>query len=89
MLLFRQWVTVGGIRSTGVTSGLAIAELVRKGVQDDIGVAPSGVKPPPVVWDVAVPYWHTQHGTVVMDGAQYKVTHPLMQFGIWDKKAKL
>ncbi len=79
--------TVGGIRSTGVSACLAIAELVQEKLYKELGLQPSSNRALPK--DEGVSYWPTTYGTVVMDGAEYTATHPISIVGIWGTKAKL
>ena len=80
-LCFRRWVTVAGIRSTGLTNCLPIAEYVFREISNTIKVAPSGSKITP---SGKVTWWKTQNGAIVMDGVEYTVTHPITKFGLWN-----
>ncbi len=74
--------TVGGIRSTGLSNCLAIAKYVRSSLADNLKVKPSGhprQSPGRAVW------WKTDRGTIALDGAEYTVTHPISKFGLFDK----
>ncbi|CAH1797085.1 unnamed protein product, partial [Owenia fusiformis] len=73
----RKWVTVGGIRSTGFSACLAIAEYVA-GLLPQIPVAPSRSPPPENTHPV--PWW-PDGNTLVLDGVKYNVTHPLTSHG--------
>jgi len=97
-----NFITVGGIRSTGLTASLGIGRHV---VQC---LLPSIVPPPPVeegddeeelrqsilrrptplpdVKELVKQYHQRGDGTIVIDGHVYKVTHPLTKLG-WDARS--
>ena len=77
---FRRWVTVAGIRSTGVSSCLAIAQRVRHLVQSDCRLSPSL---PPSTGSGVATWWTREDGSsVVLDGVAYQLTHPLSRLGL-------
>ncbi|KAL4220018.1 hypothetical protein ACF0H5_020430 [Mactra antiquata] len=82
----KNWVTVGGIRSTGLSGCLGIAEMVRDFVQEDIRIEPSRgsclVLDKPDVKS-------TTHGTVVIDTTEFTITHPLSMVGHAGQHSKL
>lgn len=86
MIFFRNWVTVGGIRSTGLSGCLGIAEKVRDLVKDDIRIEPSRGK----CLSITVPeVCLTNHGTCVIDKTEYVVTHPLTITGKINSASKM
>ena len=84
---FRNWITVGGIRSTGVTACLGIAKHVQDLVRNTLSpqTSVSGQSSAEHI----VPFWVTTVGSVVMDGAEYNITHPIAKYGLTDAKSKL
>lgn len=74
----RKWVSVGGIRSTGLSGCLGIADDVHHLIKDDlklettIGIS-SNVARPEVQF--------TNFGTAVIDGHEYTITHPITVHG--------
>lgn len=83
---FRNWVTVGGIRSTGLSGCLGIAEIVHDFTENTVGVEPSHgscftVSSPCVTF--------TQTGSALIDGQEYVVKHPLTCFGKMQSLTKL
>ena len=55
-------------------------------IANSIGVVPSrsSLKSPgKATW------WKTNKGTIVMDGVEYTVTHPITKFGLWDSAEPL
>ena len=84
---FRNWLTVGGIRSSGQSACLGIAKYVRNLLNRELKAIPSRpavTKPAPVT----VP-WTTDKPSYVFDGAEYNVCHPLMKYGLMKTQAKL
>ncbi|RHY15691.1 hypothetical protein DYB32_010732, partial [Aphanomyces invadans] len=82
----RQWVTVGGIRSTGVTASLGIADYVASlidashlgHVHRDTARCPTAFSLPPDLVCQGTP----DTMTVALDGVVHKVTHPLSRWGL-------
>ncbi|XP_070542794.1 glycerol 3-phosphate dehydrogenase-like isoform X1 [Ptychodera flava] len=84
----RSWITVGGIRSTGVSASLAIAQHVREELLNKFHLKPSNqeersfdasrqrVKPS---------FRVLPSGHVEMNGYKYKITHPLSRLGLLAK----
>jgi len=78
----RRWVTVAGIRSTGVSACFGIARQVWRALAGELAAVPRSLSsrprsPGPVAW------WLTPDGSaVVLDGAAYRVTHPLSRLGL-------
>ncbi|ELT87509.1 hypothetical protein CAPTEDRAFT_208298 [Capitella teleta] len=75
----RSWVTVAGIRSTGVSACLGIASHVKSLVSGDIGLKPSG--PTRELPKLRVADGLDSEGNVLVDDTPYHVTHPLSKFG--------
>ncbi|XP_013407595.1 uncharacterized protein LOC106171696 [Lingula anatina] len=77
----RQWITVGGIRSTGLSASQAIARHVGSILSTDLKLSPSHC---PLDRDIggATKTWSTDCTELALDGAGYKVTHPLTAFGL-------
>lgn len=70
---------MGGIRSTGVSASLGIAELVVDMVQGDLKLDPSRG----MTSELHSPTWSLQpDGTLCADGHSYTVTHPITKFGL-------
>ena len=67
---------------------MSIAEYVSHEIINTIGVSPSRNKP---ASPGRATWWKTNKGTIVMDGIEYTVTHPITKFGLWDtaKSAQL
>ena len=71
---YRNWITVGGIRSTGLSGSLGIAEKVHSLlktsliIERDRGQSLFIYKP-----DVSF----TRHGSAIVDGVEHFITHPL------------
>ncbi|XP_019620013.1 PREDICTED: uncharacterized protein LOC109466700 [Branchiostoma belcheri] len=77
----RGWVTVGGIRSTGLSACLAIARRVANSLP---------TSQPSITYPEHRPTMRkTAQDTVEMDGVSYRITHPLIRLGFADKVAKL
>lgn len=82
----RNWITVGGIRSTGLSGSLGIANMVQQLIQDRLKMEPSlgschSLTSPEVTF--------TKHGTAIIDGREHKITHPLTFVGKHGSLAKL
>jgi len=97
-----NFITVGGIRSTGLTASLGIGRHVVQCLLSSI-VPPPPVEdgdeeeevrqsmlnrptPLPDVKELVKQYHQRGDGTVVLGGHVYKVTHPLTKLG-WDKRS--
>ena len=86
VLLFRSWITVGGIRSTGVSSCLGIAKEVHHLIADKLFIVPKGGGNN---WSAGkINYWVTDKSSVIMDGNEYPVTHLLSKFGLVEHSQK-
>ncbi|XP_045215472.2 glycerol 3-phosphate dehydrogenase-like [Mercenaria mercenaria] len=82
----RNWITVGGIRSTGLSACLGISEIVRELVETRIGLEPSRgacltVSTPSVTF--------TKYGSAFIDGQEYCVKHPLTFVGKTNSFSKM
>ena len=74
----RKWITVGGIRSTGVSGSLGLSNRVLNMVVEDLQLEPSSG----VNCSVSTPNWHfTDRGTAVINGKEVVVTHPIAFYG--------
>ena len=78
--------TVGGIRSTGLSGSLGISEMVRELIETKIGLEPSqghySVVPTPNMT-------FTKYGTALIDGQEYRVKHPLTFVGKTQNLSKI
>lgn len=94
-----NFITVGGIRSTGLTASLGIGRHVVQCLLStilppkDILETPSSeevqrIAKLPDVKDLVKQYHERGDGTIVVDGYVYKVTHPLTKLG-WDARTGL
>ncbi|XP_077988708.1 glycerol 3-phosphate dehydrogenase-like isoform X2 [Glandiceps talaboti] len=91
----RSWITVGGIRSTGVSTSLAIAKHVADEMINTFQISPekkhtqdsesqkSEVKGQ--VRSTAVSFRVLPNGYIDMGGHLYKITHPLSRLGLMAK----
>ncbi|XP_035671264.1 uncharacterized protein MG039 homolog [Branchiostoma floridae] len=77
----RGWVTVGGIRSTGLSNCLAIARRVVKSISTSQSHITYPEQSPKII--------RIADDTVEMDGMSYRITHPLARLGFANKRAKL
>lgn len=91
-----KFVTVGGIRSTGLTASLGIGRHVVQCILPQLNLptptchlqkqlAPT---PLPDVADLVEQYHSRHDGTIEIDGNSYKVTHPLTKLG-WEARSGL
>eukprot|EP00804_Cyclotella_cryptica_P002179 CCRYP_006575-RA/>CCRYP_006575-RA protein AED:0.40 eAED:0.40 QI:0/-1/0/1/-1/1/1/0/434 len=87
-----RFITVGGIRSTGLTASLGIGRHVAQCLLSAIVPPPqlpfdsskqTCPTPLPEVKQLVEQYHLRRDGTIVVGGYSYKVTHPLTKFG-WD-----
>ncbi|KAL7464577.1 hypothetical protein ACHAXS_004915 [Conticribra weissflogii] len=92
-----KFITVGGIRSTGLTASLGIgrhvvqtllASLVPKPEHVTTAAHPVNPTPLPNVVELVKDYHARADGTIAIHGHTYKVTHPLTKMG-WDAKTGL
>lgn len=76
----RKWITVGGIRSTGLSSCLSIAGKVLDFLNE---LDSSPTKVPPKQHDHRRPTWTASGNSgIIMDGVHYSITHPLTRLGL-------
>ncbi|KAK3583512.1 hypothetical protein CHS0354_026098 [Potamilus streckersoni] len=80
----KSWITIGGIRSTGVSGCLGIAEKVYDLLTENIGLDPSRS----LTAINSLNYRRIADDYVVIDGAAYKITHPITLSGM-EYSAKL
>ncbi|KAL7533939.1 hypothetical protein ACHAXR_005538 [Thalassiosira sp. AJA248-18] len=89
-----NFITVGGIRSTGLTANLGISRHVVQCLLPTIipppleSFSPSIYLPPtplPDVKELVQQYHKRGDGKIVVDGHEYKVSHPLTRMG-WDAR---
>jgi glycerol-3-phosphate dehydrogenase len=83
-----SWITVAGIRSTGLTASLGIGRHVLHLLRSILPPPPQRTTtirttPLPPVVDLVQNYRERQDGKVTIHGYDYKVTHPITRFG-WD-----
>ena len=78
---FRNWITVAGIRSTGLSACLGIAKHVGQLLKNEIGHKRDNDSALLRCSPGRGLAWHTGGATVVMDGEQYMMTHPITRFG--------
>eukprot|EP00956_Cyclotella_meneghiniana_P023777 scaffold46878_cov72-Cyclotella_meneghiniana.AAC.8 len=92
-----RFITVGGIRSTGLTASLGIARHVVQCLLPTLIPPPNFshnmikqtcATPLPDVVQMVEQYHERNDGTIHLDGHSYKVTHPLTKFG-WDARTGL
>ena len=75
----RNWITVGGIRSTGVSASLGIAQHVAALMQDDLQAEPTRGSTHTVE---SLDWKLLPSGTLVADGQQYGISHPITLYGM-------
>ncbi|XP_076104866.1 glycerol 3-phosphate dehydrogenase-like [Mytilus galloprovincialis] len=76
----RNWLTVGGIRSTGLSGCIGIADHILSQVKDKFGIEPSKSS-----WETIqkVNFKFTKNGTVMFPyGIEHLITHPLTFTGV-------
>ena len=80
---FSNWLTVGGIRSTGVSGCLALARYVHHLLLMLDGQSNRPTHTPAVgaTRGQAIPFI-TDKVSAILDGSEYTVTHPLMKLGM-------
>lgn len=83
-LIDRNWITVGGIRSTGVSGSLGIAEYVAALVRDQLKFQPC--RPPCPIqgsdWKLLT------SGQLSVDKELYNVHHPIALFGLKERQGR-
>lgn len=77
----RSWITVAGIRSTGVSSSVGMANLIKDLVRKQL--LPSQKQPGVKLYCD----YEVNGDTIIMNGEQYKITHGIPMSGL--VKAKL
>ena len=85
----RSWVTIAGIRSTGLTASLGIGRHVThlvKQILRDASVVPQPLSEPmlpalPPLEDLIREFQQSDNGCVTIDGHVYKVAHPITRLG--------
>ena len=88
-----KFITVGGIRSTGLTASLGIGRHVVQCLLCSLVPQPEPplnklMTPLPDVKELVEQYHSRGDGTIVVEGHMYKVTHPLTRMG-WDARTGL
>lgn len=81
------WMTVGGIRSTGVSGSLGIAQYVADTLRSKFELEPSrgGTKQlQEIPWRIG-----SDGASVSIDGHSYNMAHPIFQFGHQREQSKL
>ena len=85
--LLSGWLTVGGIRSTGVSGSLGIAQYVSEILQTDFDLEPIHGEARHLE---KVPWTAGGDGaSVIIDGCVYHMAHPIFQFGHQKELSKL
>ena len=91
-----QWVSVAGIRSTGLTASLGIGNYVTRQLKCMLqneqlsGESPKMVKTTPLPpLSELIQEFRTSNGYVTINGHNYKVTHPLTTYGWKSKTANI
>ncbi|XP_060073176.1 glycerol 3-phosphate dehydrogenase-like [Ylistrum balloti] len=79
----RNWLTLGGIRSTGLSSCLGVADMVAKIMKDRFCLEPTNS---PNMHLPKVDIFFTNQGTAMLGSQEYTVTHPITYTGKFDKK---
>ena len=85
----KQWVTIAGIRSTGLTASLGIGRHVTHILEQmlrEMGVAPqplfeSNLPALPPLGNLIREFQHQDDGCITIHGHVYKVTHPITYLG--------
>lgn len=77
----RYWITLGGIRSTGVSGCLGISNMVKEIVKDKFNLEPSSASYNTLE---KILYTYDGHGIVTIGNQQYKISHPMMRAGFDD-----
>ncbi|XP_033750103.1 uncharacterized protein MG039 homolog [Pecten maximus] len=80
----RNWLTLGGIRSTGLSSCLGVADMVGKIMKEKFCLEPSNS---PNMHLPTVDISFTNHRTAMLGSEEYTVTHPITYTGKFDRKA--
>lgn len=85
----KQWISVAGIRSTGLTASLGIGRHVHELLRGVLGsrepLPNYRVSPLPNIRSLVADYHGRRDGTVLIHGHVYKVTHSLTRLG-WDAR---
>ena len=86
LMCFRSWITVGGIRSTGLTASLGIASLIADTVEKQFkSITPADRGR---MRDDTPSQWQADQTDYWLDGKKYAITHKLMRIGL-QKNSKL
>ena len=88
----QPWITVAGIRSTGLTASLGIGRYVMHRIQDLLPFPKERptirTTPLPNVNELVDDFHRRGDGTVAIEGHTYRVTHPLTRVG-WEARTGL
>uniref|UniRef100_A0A0B7AAN9 FAD dependent oxidoreductase domain-containing protein n=1 Tax=Arion vulgaris TaxID=1028688 RepID=A0A0B7AAN9_9EUPU len=82
------WITVGGIRSTGVSASLGTGQYISEKLQSDMslelnrGMAKNINE---LHWEVG----NNNNSSIIIEGCHYKVPHPIFQYGHQNVESKL
>ncbi|KAL5004687.1 hypothetical protein ScPMuIL_018143 [Solemya velum] len=82
----RNWITVGGIRSTGVSACLGIAEITRKHLLEGLKQEPSGT---PISELEQLQFDYSSPGLMKVSDTDYTITHPITVCGLSRPPASL
>jgi glycerol-3-phosphate dehydrogenase len=86
----KHWISVAGIRSTGLTASLGIGNYVARQLKcilkEPIREAAIRTTPMPRLRELIREFRNSKNGLVTLQGHRYKVTHPLTIHG-WKSKA--
>ena len=77
----KHWITVGGIRSTGLSASSGIGEYVADMISDQIHNPQIQEEPIPSL-DTLCKSFNEEDGTTIVYGKPQKVTHPISSFGM-------
>ncbi|KAK7009010.1 FAD/NAD(p)-binding oxidoreductase, partial [Biomphalaria glabrata] len=83
----KRWITVGGIRSTGVSGSLGIAQYVCERLQSDIGLEPERGATNHLL-DMAWSFGEDKT-SVTLNGYHYPILHPMVLYGQDSMTSKL
>ena len=74
----RRWITVGGIRSTGVSGSLGLSDKVRHLTAEALKLEPTRGSNS----SIEKPEWQfTARNTLMIDGRETVITHPITYYG--------
>ena len=74
---------MGGVRSTGATSAMGVAEYVLELLKQNLNQEPS--EEPRPVNQFCFSWQKTAKDCMTANGVEYRVTHPITKFGLWSE----